>query len=195
MKDKEIRKITGVAVLMAIEIILQVLGNLITFPGGISVNISLIPIAIGAIVYGPLAGALLGFVNGFVVLLSPSTQAVFMPYAPFGTIITCLFKCTIAGFLSGLVYELIGKKNKDVGAIIAALIVPIINTGLFALCAFSLMINAIKNMNSANVEMMRFVFLVMIGWNFILEFTITSVLTPAIEKLRKIMTRSNKHAL
>lgn len=195
MVNDKIKKITGVAILLAIEVILQVLGNYVALPGGISVNLSLIPIAIAAIVYGPLAGAFLGLINGILVLFSPSTISFFFQYAPVGTVLTCLLKCTIAGFLSGLAFKIFKNKNQMVGSVIAALLVPIINTGLFALGAFTVMINAIEVNNEANVNAFKYVFLVLIGWNFIFELLVTSVLTPSIEKIRKIMTRRNKHAL
>ena len=82
----DVKKITGAAVLLAIEIVFQTIGNYISL-GPISINLSLIPIALGAILYGPFVGAILGFVNGLVVLFAPSTQAIFMAYAPLGTVI------------------------------------------------------------------------------------------------------------
>lgn len=195
MKNTDVRKITGIAILMAIDIILQTIGNFITLPGGLAINLSLIPIALGAIVYGPFGGALVGLTNGVMVLLAPSTQAIFMPYAPFATVITCLLKTTVAGLLSGLVYKAISKKNTLVASIVASILVPLVNTALFALASFTIISEAIKILNESSMNVMRYVFLIMIGWNFVIEFAITSVLTPSIDKLRKIMTRSNKHAL
>ncbi len=195
MKNTDVRKITGIAILMAIEIILQVVGNLISFPGGVNINLSLIPIALGAIVYGPFAGLILGFANGFVVLLSPSTQSIFFANAPLGTLLTCLLKTSIAGLVAGYCYKAISKKNTFIASIVASIIVPVINTALFALGAFTVMIDAIKALNENSVEIMKFIFLFVIGWNFVFEFSITAFLTPTIDKLRKVMTRSNKHAL
>lgn len=196
MMRENIKRITGTAFLIAIEIILQLIANYVpSFISGVSLNLSLIAVALGAIIYGPFEGALLGLVNGIVVLFAPSTQTLFFDVAPVATAITCLFKCTIAGFISGLVYKLISKKNKTVGSIIASLLVPILNTGLFALCALTLLSKAIEKMNSNSVNPMRFVFLIVIGWNFIFEFLVTSFLSPTIDKIRKIVTRRNKHAL
>lgn len=195
MKNINTKKLTGVAIVLAIEIILQVFGNFLVSLSGVNINLSLIPIAIGAIVYGPFAGGLLGLVNGVIVLFSPSTQAIFFQYAPLGTVLTCLLKCTIAGLMSGLVYILLKNKNEFVATVIAALLVPVLNTGLFALGAFTVMLEAIKANNSGNENVLKFVFLTMIGLNFIIELAITTVLTPTVEKIRKIMTRSNKHAL
>lgn len=195
MKDVNIKKITGVAIVLAIEIILQVFGNFLVSLSGVNINLSLIPIAIASIVYGPFAGGLLGLVNGVIVLFSPSTQAVFFQYAPLGTVLTCLLKCTIAGIIAGFAFKLLKNKNEFVACIVAAILVPIINTGLFALGAFTVMLEAIKASNSGNEDVLKYVFLTMIGLNFIIEFAITTVLTPAVEKIRKIMTRSDKHAL
>ena len=192
MKNNTVKKITGVAVLIAIEIIFQVIGNLITFPAGVSINLSLIPVALGAILYGPLAGALLGLINGILVLFAPSTQALFFNYAPVGTVITCLSKCTVAGLASGFVFKWIEKKNFLVAAIVASLIVPVLNTGIFALCALTIMVKAIENMNTAGVSTFRFVFLIVITWNFLLEFTITTVLSPTIAKITKIVTKEEE---
>lgn len=195
MNNKTIKKITGVACLIAIEIILQIIGNYVSIFNGVSLNLSLVAVALASIVYGPFSGALLGLINGIIVLLSPSTQALFLDVAPLGTVVTCLCKCTLAGLISGFVYKAIAKKNATVGSIVASLLVPIINTGIFALCAMTLISKAIDQMNSNSVNAMRFLFLTVIGFNFIFEFTATTVLAPSLDKIRKIMTRSDKHAL
>lgn len=194
MKNDRVRKITGVAILLAVEIILQTVAFLTSGLFAVSLNLALIPIAIAAIVYGPWAGAFLGLVNGIIVLLDPSTQSVFMSVAPGGTIVTCLLKCTIAGLLSGLVFKLIGKKNRTVGAIVASILVPVINTGLFAASCFTLLNAAVAKMYQ-DTRPVKFVFLTMIGWNFIFELGVTSALSPSIVKIMKVMTRSDKHAL
>ena len=69
MKNDSVKKMTGTAILLAIEIVFQVIGNYITFPGGVSINLSLIPVALGAILFGPLSGAFLGLMNHFSYLL------------------------------------------------------------------------------------------------------------------------------
>lgn len=192
MKNESVKKITGVAVLLSIEIIFQVIGNFITFPGGISINLSLIPIALGAILFGPLAGGFLGLMNGLLVLFAPSTQALFYDVAPLGTVITCLSKCTIAGLVAGFVFKLINKKNFLVASIVASLLVPILNTGIFALCALTIIAKAIQNMNESNINIYRFVFLIVITWNFLLEFLITTILSPTIAKVTKIVMKEKE---
>ena len=186
MKNDQVRKITGVAILLAIEIVLQAMGNYIT-PGVVSINLSLIPIALGAILYGPLAGALLGFGNGLVVLLSPSTE-VFLSYSLFGTIVTCLLKCTIAGLLAGFVCKIFAKKHSLLGSILAALVVPIVNTGLFVLAVFTIFFGLFEPIGTTD-EVMKYVFLVMIGWNFVIEFSLTAILSPTIARVINIIKK------
>jgi len=191
MKNNSVRKITGVAILGALVIVLQVIGNYVTL-GPISINLALIPIAIGAIMFGPLAGALLGFIDGVLCIFAPSTLEFFMPFAPFWTVVTCLVKTSVAGLLAGLVYKLISKKNDTVAIIVSSLLIPVINTGLFALASFTVISKAIANLNAANMNAMRFVFLFVIGWNFIFEFGVTSILSPTIVKVINILRKEKE---
>ena len=188
MKNDSVKKITGVAILAALVIVLQIIGNYVTL-GPISINLALIPIAIGAILFGPLAGALLGLVDGILCIVAPSTLMYFMPFAPFWTVVTCLVKTTMAGLVAGLVFKLIAKKNNTVAIIVSSLLIPVINTGLFAVACFTIVTKPIENLNATNINVMRFVFLFVIGWNFIFEFGVTSILSPTIVKIIKIVKK------
>ena len=192
MKNDSVKKITGIAILIAVEIIFQVIGNLITLPAGVSINLSLIPVALGAILFGSWAGAALGLINGVLVLFAPSTQAIFFAYAPVGTIITCLSKCTIAGLVSGFLFKALEKKNFLVAAIVASIIVPVLNTGIFTLCALTIIQKAIVNLKGDNNNIFGFVILIVITWNFLLEFVITTVLSPTVAKITKIVTKEKE---
>ena len=141
MKNKffNTKVIVGTGILTAIEIVLYILGSYITI-GGININLALVPICVGAILYGPFTGGFLGLVNGVAVLLTPATQSYFMdpsqlgPLCIVGTFVICFTKCTIAGIVSYFVYK--PFKNKIVGSIVSSLSVPIINTGIFLLGAY-----------------------------------------------------------
>lgn len=180
MKDNKTQKIVGTAILTAILVVLQILSNYIVI-GSVSINLSLIPIIIGAILYGPLAGFFLGLVNGLVVILSPSTQAIFMPLTVIGTIITCLLKTGLAGLVSGYVYRIFEKSNYKLGIVLAALLVPIINTGLFSIAALTIFRPFLENLVSENYTNVYIVLLLLvIGANFIVEFLLNVVLSPTI---------------
>ena len=73
MKERiSTRTLTGVALFTAIVVVLQFLGAFIRF-GPFSISLVLIPIVVGAALYGAGAGAWLGFVFGLVVLLVGGT--------------------------------------------------------------------------------------------------------------------------
>lgn len=187
----QVKKITGIAILIAIEIVLQTIGNYVAFPGGIAINLALIPIALGAIMYGPLAGAILGFINGLVILFAPSTF-IFWSYSKIGTIVTCFSKCTIAGVVSGFLYMLIGKKNKLVGSIVSSLIIPILNTTLFVVLYVTIFNGLYKESVPADMTLIKYLFTAFIAINFILEFSITTVLTPTINKIIRITRKDEE---
>ena len=95
-----------------------------------TVSLVLIPIVIGAAKCGPYMGAWLGFVFGVIVLLS-GDAATFLVINPFGTFVTVLVKGTACGLVAGLVYRLIEQKQKKVAVYAAAIVCPVVNTGIF----------------------------------------------------------------
>ena len=80
--------ITGVGIFTAVVIVLQLLGAFIRF-GPFSISLTLIPIVVGAALYGPWAGAWLGFVFSMVVLISGDAGA-FLVVNAIGTILTVI---------------------------------------------------------------------------------------------------------
>ena len=103
------RTVVGLGLLTAIVVVLQFVGAAIRF-GTFSVSLVLMPIVVGAALYGAGAGAWLGLVFGIVVLAS-GDAAPFMTIDPFGTIVTVILKGTLAGALAGLVYRLLSGKQ------------------------------------------------------------------------------------
>lgn len=184
----QIKKITGVGLLTAITVVLTLLGNTIAI-GPVAINLSLIPIALGAIIYGPLSGLLLGVVNGVVVLLAPSTS-IFLSHNAIFTVVTCLLKTGIAGLISGLIYKWISRYNEKVSIIIAGLVVPIINTSIFCLCVFLFFYDLLLAGQGANA----FVYfaLTIVGWNFIFEIVATTVLSPTLIHVAKIIKKKQE---
>ena len=186
--------IAATGVLTTIEIVLQIIGNFIAI-GPVSINLSLIPIALGAILYGSLCGAFLGMINGLAVIFAPSTMAIFMPMNPLATIFLCILKSTAAGIVAGYIYKSFKKKLPFVGAVIASISVPVVNTGIFAvgcLLFFQDFLNApgvignLPNMYAA-------LFIAVIGWNFIFELAANTILSPAISRIVNIVGKRNEY--
>lgn len=182
------RSITGTALLTAVELVLIVISNYVTI-GPVNINLALIPIAVAGMIYGPLAGLFVGIVNGLVTILSPSTQAIFMSVSPFGTVFICLLKTGLAGFLCGFVYIFFkdkeSPKTKLVGSILASILVPLINTGIFSIGCVTFFSSWLNNGASQGGYSNAFMFLLLgvIGWNFIFEFSISLLLSPSINML------------
>ena len=120
------KNVATLGILLALVIVLQAFGGTITI-GAISLNFTLIPIVLGAIVLGPIAGAFLGLACGIVVLI----QVIIAPVGsgfyyiiwqndPFVTVITCLLKTTVAGLVAGFLFDLLVKKNRYVAVFLAS---------------------------------------------------------------------------
>ena len=129
MKKGKIVRMVGIALMMAIVVVLQLMGSFVKF-GPVSFALTLIPIVVGAAMYGPIAGAILGATFSVVVLLDPTTAA-FYGISVFGTVVTVLVKGTAAGFLAGVVFRALEKKHQVLGVALAAAVCPLVNTGLF----------------------------------------------------------------
>lgn len=132
---KSIRNITIISILSALVVVLAFLpiGN----PTGLYITLTIIPIAIGAIIGGPIVGLILGTVFGLVSFLqclgySAFGQALFQ-VNPLLTFLVCVPTRMLAGFIPGLVNKLVSKKSKRIGELLACILVPILNTFFFML--------------------------------------------------------------
>lgn len=186
MKRMNTRTITGVAIFTALVIILQFLGSFIRF-GPFSISLVLIPIVVGSALYGPSAGAWLGFVFGLIVLLS-GDASVFLTVSPLGTVITVLVKGTAAGLLAGHAYKLLAKLNAYVGVIGAAIAAPVANTGIFLLGCVLFFMETItgwaEGAGFPNVG--NYMIIGLAGGNFLFEMLVNIVLSPVILRLINI---------
>lgn len=107
--------------------------------GIISITFIVIPVAIGAIMLGPTAGAVLGAVFGAVSFAQcfgfDSFGVFLLGIDPVKTFIMCFFPRVLVGFLTGLTYRLLSKiiksGSKTVASIAASLVCPLSNTLLF----------------------------------------------------------------
>ena len=180
-KRMNTRTLTGVALLTAIVVVLQLLGSFIRF-GTFSISLVLVPIVVGAALYGAWAGCWLGFVFGIVVVLQPDT-GFFMNYNPLATVIVCLLKGAVAGLLSGLVYRALEKKNRYLAVLAAAIVCPVVNSGIFFLGSLLFFMPLIEEAFGAPGQGVKIVILSMIGGNFLFELLFNIVLSPVIVRL------------
>ena len=185
---EKIGKLVGMAVLLAILIVLQLIGNFIHI-GPTSISLVLIPIALGAMLYGPIYGGFLGLVFGIIVLIGGITGTdvftnVLLQESPVGTVIICIVKSTAASVVAGLVFKLLSKFNNLVASFVAAALVPIINTGLFILGGLTLVgPTLMKNFVAEGTTLIYFLVIGCAGLNFIAEFAVNLIFAPALNRL------------
>ncbi len=178
--------ITGVGIFTAVVIVLQLLGSFIRF-GPFSISLVLVPIVVGAALYGPGWGAWLGFVFSLTVLLSGDAGA-FLVVNAAGTIITVLVKGTAAGWAAGVVFSALEKVNIWLAVICAAVAAPVVNTGLFLVGCKLFFMETISAWGQAMgfESVGRYMIFGLVGANFLFEMLFNIVLSPVILRLIRI---------
>lgn len=190
-KSFSAQRLTGVAVLLALVIVLQTFGGVVNI-GVVQMNFTLIPIVLGAIMYGAFTGAFLGLTCGVIVLIQ-----VIMGMVPFYTVIwsndpivvtlTCLLKTTVAGYVAGVLFKLFEKKNAYVAIFLASGIVPIINTALFVVGCLG-MVNSVHAM-AGNGNLLWFILGTIVTFNFFVEFAVNLLVAPALYTVYRVIER------
>lgn len=175
------------AIMTAIVIVVQLVSTYTTFFGPFSTALALIPIVIGAAMCGTGVGAWLGFVFSAVVLLSGGAN-LFLAFDIPGTFITVIAKGTACGLAAGVVYNLLKRFNQYVAVLGAALICPIVNTGVFMLgCMAFFLDDAAKIAEAIGSDASGVaVFVALALANFIFEIGANVVLSPVIVRLFNI---------
>lgn len=181
--SKNTKKIVMMGLLTALVVVLQFVSmNIRT--GAFSITLSLVPMVVGAALYGKWSGAWLGGVFGLSVLLTGDANT-FLVVSAVGTVLTVMLKGILAGFVSGLVYELISKKNDTVATYISGVLTPIVNTGVFILGCLAFFMPTIKSW-AGEMNAIKFLFVGVIGFNFFIELAVNLILSPTIAKIIKI---------
>ena len=172
--------IVGIGLLTAIVVVLQFVSMALRF-GTFSITLTLVPIVVGAALYGWKTGAWLGFVFGVAVLLTGDAAAFLTINIP-GTIATVLVKGAAAGLLAGLVYRLVAKKNQVAAVLLSSITAPIVNTGIFLLGCRLFFYDTVSAWGAGLGFENTFVYMIvgLVGINFLIELGVNLVLNPAI---------------
>ncbi|MBR5377051.1 MAG: ECF transporter S component [Lachnospiraceae bacterium] len=184
-KNSKVQRLVGTAILVAIVIVLQAFASGIHF-GPFTPTLALIPIIIGAVLFGPGTGALLGLIFGIIVVITVVSglepfSLIMFNQSPFFTVATCLVKGAAAGFLPGLVFKAL-QKRKYVGVAAAAVVAPVANTGLFSIAMLTVFRNLLVE-SAAGQDPVVFLLVAFIGVNFLFELAFDIVLTPVIIRI------------
>lgn len=187
-----IKRMVGLATLCAITFVLQfwIAGILPKLPigGGTAINLALIPVVVGAILYGPVGGLMVGLFLGAVTLLPGQGAEGFYVnwYMTILAIVLCLAKAGLAGFLSGLAFKLLFKKNYYVANYATAIVAPIVNTGIFLL-----LYGVLIYIMTGSAYGPTFAATATAVWiMFLVELSVNILFAPALATLTKILTRN-----
>ncbi len=187
-KNRELTyKLVGTALLTAIVVVLQIVGGAIKI-GTFSISLVLMPIVVGAALFGIWSGAWLGLVFG-VMVMATGDAALFLAVNVPGTIITVLAKGILAGLAAGAVYKLLEKKNKYVATLLASIASPVVNTGVFLIGCAVFFMDTIKTW-AGDGPVFKYMIVGLVGFNFILELAINLVLNPVIVRIVDIGKKS-----
>lgn len=192
----KIQRMAGMSIFIAIIVVLTILCTFVRF-GPFSITLALAPIIIGAALYGPGAGAILGGVFGFVVLLTGvfgwdgGTVMYLMSLNALGCVLICIGKGAAAGWISGLVYRLIAKKNIHLGVVVAAIVCPIVNTGIFIIGMMLFYMSTLESWAGGQAVIYYAIF-GLTGVNFLVELAVNLVLSSGITSIIRYGQRRRK---
>ena len=157
--------------------------------GPVNLTLVLIPVVLGAVMFGPKEGALLGFIFGLVTLVATITGMdaganVLWNANPFLTAVVCLLKGSFAGLCAGLIYQAFKRFNDFAATIAAAVVCPIVNTGIFCLFMLTAFRSTLTEW-AAGQNILTYMLLGLVGVNFLVEFCINVIIGPAIKTIVK----------
>lgn len=189
--NKKVKRMVGIAFLMALVIVLQ----LIPIPpiGGFPISLVLIPIVMGAALYGMGAGAILGATFGVIVFINcvtgadPGGAMVFQAN-PILCFVVVLAKGTLAGLASGAVYKLFAKKNAYLAMLCAAIVCPVVNTGIFVVCMLTFYMDVLS-VWAGGTNVVSYILTGLILANFVPELILNVAFSPAGQRIVHMFKR------
>ena len=216
--SKKTTRLVQLSMLAALIVVLQFLGTLLSGWTGLPMSFVLIPIVVGAIIISPTAGAILGAIFGIMTVamgllsLDPFTSILMYNFGVWKmivVIIICFVKATVAGLGAGYVYKLLNTlfkgKNKTLTTVLSSVSAPIINTGIFVLGMFLFFFNdmdaiqlALAKLSDPEIQSIvavpaaKYIVLGLAGWNFVSEFAINLIISPAVVKVADIVVNKKK---
>jgi uncharacterized membrane protein len=192
-QNKGILKLVTIAFLMALVVVLQLLGGVIPPIAGFSISLVLIPIVLGAAAYGPGAGALLGATFGTIVYincvngLDMGGHMVFQA-SPILCFLVVMGKGILAGLASGFVFQLFKSKNTYLAMLLAAIVCPVVNTGVFITCMF-LFFNEVLAVWAGGSDIVGYVLSGLVLINFVPELIINIAFSFPGERVYRVIHR------
>lgn len=188
--SKKVRRMVQLAFLAALIVVLQVLSCVLSMYLPVSISLVLIPIVIGGMCFKEGGGAFLGGVFGVVCIVMGLASLdggtlVLLTINPFLTCVIAMGKAIAAGALAAMVYRASMKLFKNrvyPSALLASIVAPVVNTGLFFAAALIFYKDTIVGW-AGGVTSVWGIFSAVLLINFAVEFALNVILGPVIAVL------------
>lgn len=193
MKNRtNVRWLTQLALLVAILLVMNYtpLLGYVQF-GPISASLLTVPVAIGAMTMGPLAGAILGGVFGatsFIQMVEGKSQMGTQLFSvnPFGAFVVSFVARVLMGLCAALIFNALRKampKKEKLCCVIGAICTPVLNTVFFMgfLVLFFYNCDYVQNLAQTLDATNAFMFIVLlVGVQAVIEWLICGVVASAV---------------
>ncbi|MBO5373795.1 MAG: ECF transporter S component [Lachnospiraceae bacterium] len=194
------KQFVELALLVAIILLMAFtpIGYIKTF--GLEITLIVVPVAVGAVTMGPLAGAILGGVFGLTSFIQCFGMSAFgtvlLGINPIYTFIVCFVSRVLMGWLTGVIYQGLKKIQpiRKVSVVIANLIGPLLNTLFFmgTLVLFFYNTEYIQGLAESMGASGALAFVVaFVGINGVIEALVCFVVGSAISKALQVVLKSN----
>ncbi len=182
MQKQKIKRMAGIALLMALVAVMQFLGGMIPPVSGFSISLVLIPIVLGATIYGPKAGMILGGTFGAIVYINCVTGAdiggaMVFQANPLLCFLVVMGKGILAGLAAGWAYGALKGRSEYAAMLLAAILCPVVNTGTFILCMLTFFTDVLAAWAGGG-EIMAYILTGLVVANFLPELVINVVFSP-----------------
>ena len=195
MLNQKIKRMAAVALLMALVVVMQFISGMIPPVSGFSISLVLIPVVLGSALYGPGVGALLGGTFGVIVFINCVTGAdvggaMVLQANPVLCFLVVMGKGILAGLASGWVYCLLKNKNTYLAMLCAAIICPVINTGVFMVCMLTFFKDVLSAW-AAGGDLLTYILTGLVVANFLPELAINVVFSPAGQRIANVVKKND----
>lgn len=193
MRNAKITKMVTIAFLMALVVIMQFVSGLIPPIGGFSISLVLIPIVLGAALYGPGVGALLGATFGVIVFINCVNGtdvggAMVLQANPLLCFVVVMGKGILAGVAAGWVYRLLKKADAYVAMLVAAVVCPVVNTGVFVICMLTFFKDVLAAWANGG-DLIAYILTGLVLANFVPELVINMAFSPAGQLITRVVKK------
>ncbi|MBQ1632689.1 MAG: ECF transporter S component [Clostridia bacterium] len=186
------RYITELGLFIGVILLMKLTGLSSIPVGPLVMTFTMIPIAVGAMLLGPLAGTILGAFYGLLSLYDAITgkslmTAAFFAVSPFMTVLLCIGTRALVGYLTGLLFRVFQKldRHRIWSYFAGGLLAPMLNTILFMgfIVLFFYQTQYVQNLaaNKGAVNPLMFIVLV-VGVQGLIEWATGLVIGGAVAK-------------